>query len=82
MDIIRFGVWVWGSATVVIAIAVFGIVVVAAIHINPTGGFAPAAPPWLPKVYKVLQDLGTLIGAAIGFSALAWAYFFQAMMSE
>ena len=33
-------------------------------------------------LYFVLKDCGTLIGGIIGLSALAWAHFFQAVVTS
>jgi hypothetical protein len=74
---IRLGVWIWGTITALAGIGVLIVIVMASVYIDAMGSFDTRTPKWLPKVYRVLRDLGALIGTAVGFSALAWAQFFQ-----
>ena len=55
------GVWVWGTTTAALGIAVVLLV----------------AFGWPPRVYLRLKESANAIGAVVAASALAWSWFFQ-----
>jgi hypothetical protein len=75
---VRVGIWVWGTITVVLALLVVGLVIAAGFYMNKAGEFGPDAPPLLSGMFRALKASGTAIGAVVGFSGLAWSHFFQA----
>jgi hypothetical protein len=75
---IRVGIWVWGAITVAIALAVVGLVVGAGCYMDKDGNFQPGTPVLLAGMFQALKAGGTLVGAVVGFSGLAWAHFFRA----
>jgi hypothetical protein len=77
---VKIGIWVWGSATLLLAAAAFAFLIAAACYIRPSGAnsdFAAGAPNWMPGVYLVLKDHNQLVAAILAVSGLAWSYFFQ-----
>ena len=73
------GIWIWGAVTVALSLVTLGILVSAASYMNMDGkGFADGTPHFIAGTYFVLKDCGSLVGGILGFSALAWAHFFQA----
>jgi hypothetical protein len=78
--LVKIGIWVWGSATLLLAAATFVFLIAASRHIKPSGAnaaFDPKAPKWMPGVYLVLKDHNQLVAAILAVSGLAWSYFFQ-----
>jgi hypothetical protein len=75
--IVTIGVWAWGSATALLAVATFVFLIVASTYICPDGHFPPSAPTWIAAVYVVLKDHNQLVAAILAVSGLAWSYFFQ-----
>jgi hypothetical protein len=57
--LVKIGIWVWGSATLLLAAATFVFLIAAACYIRPSGANAEvttSAPNWMPSVYLVLKD--------------------------
>jgi hypothetical protein len=74
---IRVGIWVWGTVTVVLALAVVGLVIMSGFYMGKDGNFQQDVPSLLAGMFQALKASGTVIGAVVGFSGLAWAHFFQ-----
>jgi hypothetical protein len=72
------GVIVWGTITVVLATAALIFVTAAGCYLNGDGHFSANAPALMPGMYVAPKDNGSLVAGALGFSGLAWAYFFSA----
>jgi hypothetical protein len=75
--LVKIGIWVWGSATLLLAAATFVFLIVAATYIYPDGKFPTSAPGWVAATYVVLKDHNQLVAAILAVSGLAWSYFFQ-----
>lgn len=69
----HWGLWIWGAATVVLAVASLVVVVAAGLYLNAGAQFSAQVPARLPGLYLALKEHGTLVGLLLGFSALAWA---------
>lgn len=69
----RWGLWIWGAATVVLGCACLVVVVAAGLYLSAGAQFSPSVPARLPGLYLALKEHGTLVGLLLGFSALAWA---------
>jgi hypothetical protein len=79
---VMVGVYIWGAITAVVAVGILFVLWKASHFVDQAGEFQRAdAPLWLVQYYTVLKEQGGLIGALVGLGALAWAYFFQAMIS-
>lgn len=81
----QIGAWVWGIATVVLAVGFLSIVLVAAFHIErvqgPSGDlfvFSRRAPSYLAGLFYAVKENGSLIAGILGFSGVAWAQFYRA----
>lgn len=77
---VKVGIWVWGAATLLLAVAAFVFLIVASLHITPSGAnaaFDSNTPTWMPGAYLVLKDHNQLVAAILAVSGLAWSYFFQ-----
>jgi hypothetical protein len=75
--IVQIGVWAWGLATALLAVATFVFLGVASAYMRRDGHFLPSAPRWVASVYVVLKDHNQLVAAILAVSGLAWSYFFQ-----
>jgi hypothetical protein len=75
---IRLGVFIWGTVTIVLSALALGMVLLGAHFMTRDAKFAEDAPLFVVTTYTALKDNGSLIAGVLGFSALAWAYFFQA----
>ena len=78
--LVKIGIWVWGTATLLLAAATFVFLVAASRHIKPSGAnadFDSGTPNWMPGIYVVLKDHNHLVAAILAVSGLAWSYFFQ-----
>jgi hypothetical protein len=79
MKLVQLGVWVWGGATVLLAVAFLSIVIAAGFYIEPNDDnykFVDA-PHWLSGLFFALKENGSLVAGILGFSGLAWAHFFK-----
>jgi|HubBroStandDraft_6_1064221.scaffolds.fasta_scaffold2310052_1 hypothetical protein len=74
----QIGVFLWGTVTIALSVFCVSIITFAAFYINGDGKLV-GAPPFVTGAYFVLKDNGSLVAGILGFSALAWAYFFQAL---
>jgi hypothetical protein len=70
--------FIWGSITTVLAALCLAVIIAAGFYINSDGKLN-GAPQFISGAYYVLKDNGSLVAGILGFSALAWAYFFQAL---
>ena len=79
MKLVKVGVWVWGAVTVLLAIAFLGIVIAAGFYIEPKddGYCLLNAPHLLFGLFYSLKENGSLVAGILGFSGLAWSYFFK-----
>jgi hypothetical protein len=57
---------------------VFVLEICAGFHIGLNGEFLPGTPQRLAGIFFALKANGSMVGAVLGFSGLAWAHFFQA----
>lgn len=71
-------IWAWGGVTALLSIGIGGVIIAAGFHMDLHGHFIAETPQKIAGLYFALKDQGTLIGAIVGFSALAWAHFFRA----
>jgi hypothetical protein len=78
MSGIQIGVYVWGSITILIAAILLGLVLCAAFHLTPDGSIREGTHWLLAGALKAVETYGSMLGALVGFSGLAWANFFQA----
>ncbi len=76
--LLDIGVWVWGAVTIFLAFGLFALVVCAAFHMDIKGELNPTTDPSLAGALQALKAYGSMLGAVVGFSGLAWANFFQA----
>jgi hypothetical protein len=74
--LIKIGIWTWGGVTVALALFVVTTLALAARYLGTDGKFISGAPPYVAGLYIALKDCGTVVGAVVGFSGLAWAHFF------
>lgn len=72
-----FGVWLWGAITILLAGGALLMVIVAGIFFNPANGQLNGAPAWFAGLYQAVKDNGSLVAGILGFSGLAWSYFFN-----
>jgi hypothetical protein len=72
----NIGIWVWGGLTAVASVTLFAVIVTGGAYLDAEGKFLPGTPRFVAGMYHALKDQGTLIGALVGFSALAWAHFY------
>jgi hypothetical protein len=80
-NLIGAGVWVWGTVTVVLAVAALIVVIWSAFYIVRSDDkykFSGDAPARLIGMFYALKDNGSLVAGILGFSGLAWSYFFKA----
>lgn len=82
---IKIGIWIWGTMTVLLALSALIVVVWAGlwIDIKPGGDpklytFKLGTPEALGGIFFALKENGSLVAGILGFSDLAWAQFFQA----
>ncbi|MDP9172664.1 MAG: hypothetical protein M3O30_02205 [Planctomycetota bacterium] len=73
-----WGVMVWGTVTAVVSIVLSAFVIIAGCYLDQKGQFTDGTPHLIAGWYFALKDQATLIGAMVGFSALAWAHFYHA----
>ncbi len=76
---VQLGVWVWGTVTVLLAVASLVVVVWAGFYLEAQGDkyrFV-GAPEYLPGMFIALKENGSLVAGVLGFSGLAWAHFFK-----
>ena len=80
MNLVRLGVWVWGTVTVLLALACLLVVVVSGLYLVPVQDKYTfvGAPKLLAGLFIALKESGSLVGGVLGFSGLAWAHFFKA----
>jgi hypothetical protein len=71
----KVGIWVWGAATVLLAVASLVVVATAGLHLNARAEFNASTPASLPGLYLALKENGSLVAGLVGFSALAWVLF-------
>jgi hypothetical protein len=80
-DFVRFGVWAWGTITVVLAILALAVVVFGALSLPAPEAckFAEMGPfnTTLAKLFYALKENGSLVAGILGFSGLAWSNFFK-----
>jgi hypothetical protein len=75
MKPISVGVWVWGIATVLLAVLSLFIVFCAGLYLNVRAEFAATVPARLPGLYLALKENGTLVAGLLGISGLAWVLY-------
>jgi len=74
---IEIGVYIWGGVTVLLAIFFLVVVFFGSRYLDEKGKFiSGAAPKHIYQLYHAAKDHGNLVSGVIGFSALAWSYFF------
>jgi hypothetical protein len=66
--VVRIGIWVWGSATALLAVATLIFLISASIYIQGPEKFSTAAPKWMPGVHLVLKDHNQLVAAILAVS--------------
>jgi hypothetical protein len=69
----RWGLWIWGAATVALAASSIVVIVASGLYLDVGAQFSPRVPRGLPGLYLALKEHGTLLGLLLGFSSLAWA---------
>lgn len=77
----QIGVWIWGTATVVLALLSLSLVIVAGFYLDQSNDkyvFRPSSPSHLAGLFYAVKENGGLIAGILGFSGLAWSYFFTA----
>jgi len=78
IDSTSAGVWIWGCITILLAILAVSFLLYAGTFIDRNGNFLPETPQPVAGIFYALKACGSLVGGVLGFSALAWAHFFQA----
>ena len=76
--LLSLGVWAWGGVTIVLAFGLLGLVICSAFHFDLNGDIKKGTDPLLAGALQSLKAYGSMLGAVVGFSGLAWANFFQA----
>lgn len=79
MDLVRAGVWVWGTVTAVLAAAALSIVAWVGWQGVPMNSAGSDPVTGLMGIYTALQQCDSLVAGILGFSGLAWSHFFNAM---
>ena len=71
----RWGLWIWGAATVALAVFSVAVIMAAGFFLDAGAQFSPRVPRGLPGLYLALKEHGTLLGLLLGFSSLAWTLY-------
>lgn len=80
--LVAIGAWTWGALTAVLAALALVVVIRAGFYIVAAEDkyrFSDQAPPRLIGLFFSLKEHGSLVAGILGFSGLAWAYFFKAV---
>ncbi len=80
MGRLQWGMWIWGGATVVLALGALALVVAAGLCMDESG--SPAGMGVFGGIYKALGQNENLVAGILGFSGLAWAHFFTAAQDK
>jgi hypothetical protein len=80
--LLHLGVWIWGGVTIFLAFGLLGLVVCSAYHFDLAGTIKDGTNPLLAGAFQALKAYGSMLGAVVGFSGLAWANFFQAAYKQ
>ncbi|WP_141234547.1 hypothetical protein [Pseudomonas sp. Irchel s3f10] len=78
MNTSEFGMKAWGVATVVLAIAALGIVLLGSAYLGLDGKFVEGTPRWIAGLYSAIKQNGNVVAGILGFSGLAWSNFYRA----
>lgn len=81
MNTSEFGMKAWGVATVVLAIAALGIVLLGSTYLGLNGKFVEGTPRWIAGLYSAIKQNGNVVAGILGFSGLAWSNFYKASTS-
>ncbi len=73
-----WAVWIWGTATIGLALGSLLLVFIAGFKLGPDGKF-PSDTRFPAGMYHALKDNGPLVAGILGFSALAWSVLFNAV---
>lgn len=78
MNTSEFGMKAWGVATVVLAIAALGVVLLGSAYLDLEGEFLKDTPRWIAGLYTSIKQNGNVVAGILGFSGLAWSNFYRA----
>jgi hypothetical protein len=67
----------WGVATVLLAIAALGIVLLGSAYLGLNEKFVEGTPRWIAGLYTAIKQNGNVVAGILGFSGLAWSNFYR-----
>jgi hypothetical protein len=81
-DALKRGMWWWGIIACSLAVPSLVLILASSAFLNIEGHFRSGVPPLLAGLDFALKDHGSLAAGMLGFSGLAWAYFFTAAVAQ